>query len=87
MNSTPKHIVAVITYALVFIVLSGMLGVYLLIVGKSDPALIAVLSGHTGTALGGLMSMLNNTRSGSPDEPVPTRVVNPPSDPVETHES
>ena len=63
MQQTPKHIVLIVVLALVAIALGGMVGTYLLIVNKADPTLIAFFSGIGGTALGGLMTILSNTRS------------------------
>ncbi len=84
--STHPRIIFIIVCAMAAYVPLGMLAVFLLILWKADPALIAVMAGFVGTALGGLMSMLNNTRTqgADPAAPIKTEIVNPTSDPVNT---
>jgi len=60
MTPNPK-IVFIVVLSLAATVGGGMFGVYMLILKGADAALIAILAGHTGTALGGLMSILSRT--------------------------
>lgn len=85
MSTNPK-IIFIVVISLSAIVFAGLAMTFLLIQAKADAALVAIISGHTGTALGGLMSILNNTRT-QPDSPVSTVIKNPPDDPVPTIES
>lgn len=81
--STKPHIIIMIVISMALFVAMGMVGVFLLILWKCDPGLIAIMAGFTGTALGQLGGMLNNTRTaGGPPESV--TVANAPSNPVPT---
>lgn len=50
----------------------------------SDAALLAIIAGPTGTALGSLGTLLART---STDHPAPVQVVNPPNDPVQVEDA
>lgn len=65
MNTRPA-VILIVVVSLAVIVAGGMLGTFLLIEGQADPSNIALFSSLTGTALGGLMSLLVNTRSQTP---------------------
>ncbi len=93
MVTSPKIIFLVVA-SLIAVVLGGLGCMFYLVLQKVDAAMIALISGPTLTALGGLMSILNNTRtqaapaSNPPNPPdggsVPVTVINPPQDPVPT---
>lgn len=88
MNTQPR-IILIIVLSLSLIVIASMVGVFVLIQQKCDAAQIAMLSGMGGTALGGLMSMLNNTRSqpsaDAPElPPIRTNIVNDSQHPIPT---
>lgn len=91
MTTNPK-IVFIVVIAMALFCAGGMIGVFVLILHKADAALIAILSGFTGTAMGQLGSVLNNTRT-TPPEPTPTpvatpvEVINTPEKPVQTQEA
>lgn len=85
--STRPHIIAIVVLTLALTVFLGMAGVFFLIREKSDPALIAVMAGFVGTALGGVLSLLNNTRTPGADDATPVTVTNPPSQPIPTEET
>ena len=71
MTPNPK-IVFIVVLSLAGAVGGGMFATYMLIMNQADAALIAIISGHTGTALGGLMSILSRTGATSdPAHPVP----------------
>jgi hypothetical protein len=85
MSTNPKIIFIVVLSMALFCVL-GMVGCFLLIVWKLDPGLIAIMAGFTGTAMGQLGGMLNNTRTQA-SEPTQTQIVNTPANPVPTTDS
>ena len=77
-SSTPQSVILLILIALIITLWGGVASVVLLILHQADPALIAIVSGFAGTALGNLGSMLNNTRTGQPS---PTNQPNNPPTP------
>lgn len=84
MTPNPK-IVFIVVCSLSVALFGGMLATYLLIVQAADAALIAIISGHTGTALGGLLSILSRTGATADDsKSKPTEVVAPKGKPLET---
>lgn len=66
--------------------LVGLIGLIWLVGTTSvkDAALLAVIAGPTGTALGSLGTLLARTGS---EAPIDTHVVNEPDDPVQTEEA
>ena len=68
-TSTPQSVILLILIALIITLWGGVASVVLLILYKADPALIAIVSGFAGTALGNLGGMLNNTRTPQPVPP------------------
>lgn len=58
--------------------LGGLAATVWLISVQTPASAVAGVSGMTGTSLGAFTTLLASTRS----EPVPTTVVNPPSDPI-----
>ena len=62
-TSTPQSVIILILVALILTLWGGVAAVVYLITQKADPALIAIVSGFAGTALGQLGGMLNNTRT------------------------
>ena len=70
-SSTPQSVIILILVALIITLWGGVTAVVYLIVIKAEPALIAIVSGFAGTALGQLGGMLNNTRT-SPGSPATT---------------
>lgn len=83
--STQIGIIRIVVLTLALTVFCGMAGVFVLIRERADPALIAVMAGFLGTALGGVLSLLNNTRTpGSVEGSTPVEVTNPPSKPIPT---
>lgn len=98
MVTSPKIIFMVVA-SLVTIVIAGMGAIVYLILQNIDAAMIATVTGPTLTALGALISLLNNTRTqaapaANPPNPAPINGANPqpvvvtnaPSDPVPTIE-
>lgn len=88
MTPNPK-IVFIVVCSLSMALFGGMLATYLLIIQDADAALIAIISGHTGTALGGLLSILSRTGA-TPDSatpPKPIEVIAPPGEPLEVTET
>lgn len=83
MIPNPK-VVFIVVLSLAGSLFCGMLATYLLILARVDAALIAIMSGFTGTALGGLLSILNRT-GGTSEQPLEVKQVNTPQDPAETH--
>lgn len=66
-------VVYIVVSTLSATVLAGMYSVHVLIIAKADAALIAIMSGFTGTALGLLGSILSRTGS-TPDHPAPVPI-------------
>lgn len=64
--ATEPRVILVVVVALFAIVVLGFVGTFWLILQKCEGSLIAVFSGLTGTALGMLGSLLNNTRTTPP---------------------
>lgn len=60
---TQHSIIGMVIVSIALAMFVGLFGTIYLIVIKSDPALIAVVSGLTGTALGSITSVLNNTQT------------------------
>lgn len=61
--ATEPRVVLVVVLLLGVIVMGGFAGTFWLIHEKAEGSLIAVFSGLTGTALGMVGSILNNTRT------------------------
>lgn len=61
--ATPPSIIQLIVRSMAFYTGLGMILTFTLIIMRCDAALIAIMSGFTGMALGQLGSILNNTRS------------------------
>lgn len=86
--STQIGIIRIVVLTLALTVFFGMGGVFVLIRERADPALIAVMAGFVGTALGGVLSLLNNTRTAGPVETsTPVTVTNTPLEPIPTEET
>lgn len=85
--STRPHIILIVVVTLALTVFLGMVAVFILIREKSDPALIAVMAGFVGTALGGVLSLLNNTRTPGAGEVTPVEVTNRRTEPIPTEET
>ena len=77
-SSTPQSVIILILVALIITLWGGVASVVVLILHKADPALIAIVSGFAGTALGQLGGMLNNTRTAPPIQPT---LLAPPQNP------
>lgn len=60
---TSPTVIFIVVCGLLAFSLSGLIATFYLILIHAEGALIAIISGPTVTALGGLMSMLNNTRT------------------------
>lgn len=60
---TSPSVVFIIVCGLLAFSLIGLLSIVYLIIVHAEGVMIAIVSGPTVTALGGLMSMLNNTRT------------------------
>lgn len=71
--ATSQWVILLVVLGILLFAMGGLASVVYLITIKADGVLIAVVSGPTGTALGGLMSVLNNTRS-TPTNGVKTNV-------------
>ncbi len=67
-TATSPSIILIVACGLLVFALSGLVGTFYLILVHAEGALIAIISGPTVTALGGLMSMLNNTRTLKPEK-------------------
>jgi len=67
-----KAVVYMVVGSLATALLAGMYSTHTLIVMKADAALIAIMSGFSGTALGLLGSILSRTGS-TPDNLEPTK--------------
>lgn len=78
---TDRRIPLLVILFLGVFALVALCGTIWLIDHERDASNIAVVSGLTGTALGGLAGILSSVRSG-PAEAMPVTVVNPPADPV-----
>lgn len=82
MYPNPK-IVYIVVLSLSGAMFGGMYATYTLIMEDRDAALIAIMSGFTGTALGGLLSILNRTGSTAESSaPIKTEVISSPDKPV-----
>lgn len=86
MTPNPK-IVFIVVCSLSLALFGGMLATYFLIIQDKDAALIAIISGHTGTALGGLLSILSRTGATADKAPSKVEVTNTVKNPVPTEES
>lgn len=62
MVTSPK-IIFIVVCSLALIILCGLAGMFYLILQKTDAALIGIIAGPTATALGSMISLLNNTRT------------------------
>lgn len=80
---TDRRIPLLVIIFLGVFALLGLAGTVWLIDHARDASNIAIVSGLTGTALGGLAGILSSVRSGPP-EVTPVTVVNAPADPVPT---
>lgn len=77
MVTSPK-IIFIVVGSLAAIVILGMIGMFCLILMKTDAALIGIIAGPTLTALGSLISLLNNTRTNAaPPTPPPLTLPEP----------
>lgn len=78
---TDRFTVRAVVILLGIFALVGLVGcIWLIGRGGTDPALLGVISGLTGTALGALGTLL--ARTGVDDSPQPVHVTNQPGDPV-----
>jgi len=69
-SSTPQSVIILILIALIVTLWGGVFAVVYLIIIKAEAALVAIVAGFAGTALGQLGGMLNNTRT-SRNDPLP----------------
>ncbi len=97
---TSPRIIFIVVSSLAAIVILGLGTMFYLILQKTDAALIGIIASPVATALGSLISLLNNTRtqaapssngSSSPAPivgaaPTPVIVANTPTAPVAVHE-
>ncbi len=67
-DQTHPSIIRMVILSLSGAMFIGILSTVYLITIKADAALVAVVAGFTGTALGQIGSVLNNTRSAPPTE-------------------
>jgi len=94
MVTSPK-IIFIVVGSLALTVFLGLGGIYHLILLKTDAALIAIISGPVLTALGALISLLNNTRTQAAPaanppnggSPTPVTIENKSNDPVPVTET
>lgn len=80
MVTSPK-IIFIVVSSLAAIVILGLIGMFYLILEKTDAALIGIIAGPTATALGSLISLLNNTRTNAapPSLPEPIQPIQHPA--------
>jgi hypothetical protein len=70
--------------------MTSLIGTIALVVIRADPATIAIVAGMGGASTGALTAMLSQTEkqhpmpSGTPDDPINTKVGNTEKDPVPT---
>lgn len=62
-QQTSLSVITVIVVAVALAMFTGLTSTVYLIIKHCDASLIAIVSGFTGTALGSLTSMLNNTKT------------------------
>lgn len=65
-TSKQPQVVLVVVYSLAILSVLGFIGTFFLVRDKVDGTAIAVFSGLAGTALGGLLSALNDMRTPTP---------------------